>query len=64
MVIASLTRENISVFALLCSREKISAQSKRLPFRNNCKMLREKIATCDFAEEIKNGISDILKGLV
>ena len=40
---ASLTCENISVFAFLCSREKFSAQIKRPPFRNNCKLPRKKI---------------------
>jgi hypothetical protein len=62
MVIALLTRENISVFAFLCDRENILAQSKGLFLRNNCKTPRKKMKTCDFAEEIKNGNSAGLKG--
>jgi len=53
MVIVSLTRESISVFAILCNREKFSAQSEGLFRRNKRKILRKKILTYDFAEEIK-----------
>ena len=51
MVIASLSLENISVFGFLFSREKFSAQTKRPPFRSNCKNATE-----------KGGISAELKG--
>ena len=51
MLIASLICENISGFAFLCSREKFSAQTKRPPFRGNCKMLRKKIQKSDFFKE-------------
>ena len=54
MVTALLNFENISVFTFLCSREKFSAQLKRTSFRNNCKMPRKKIATCDFDREKRN----------
>ena len=37
-VIVSLTRENISVFAFLCNREKFSAQPKGLFLQNKRKM--------------------------
>ena len=48
MVIASLSRENISIFSIFENREKFSTQSKGLFLRNNCKMPRKKIPTCDF----------------
>ena len=48
MVIVSLICESISVFAFLCSRENFSAQSKGLFLRNNYKMPRQKMTTCDF----------------
>ena len=54
MVIASLNSENIYVFAFLCSRENILAQSKGLFLRNNLKMPRKMIATCDLNKEKRN----------
>ena len=59
MVIASLTRENISVFNFLCSRKNFSAQAKGLFLRNKRKMPRKKIVTGDFYflsnEKLNNG---------
>ena len=49
MLSASLTRENISVFAFFIQQRKFSTQPKGLFLRNNCKMPRKKIATCDFS---------------
>ena len=47
MVIASLIRENISVFSVFKNREKFSAQEKGLFLRNKRNMPQKKIATCD-----------------
>ena len=51
--------ENISVLSLLCNREKFSAQTTGLLFRNNHKMPRKKMknATFRFYLKWKNGIS-------
>ena len=49
MVIASLTRENISVFAFLYNREKFSAQSKGLFLRNKHNMPRKIVAPATFS---------------
>ena len=62
MVIASLIRENISVFSVFENREKFSAQVKGLFLRNNCQMPRKTVKPATLVK--KNGISDSLKGRV
>ena len=63
MVIASLSRKNISVSNILENREYFSAQPKGLFHRNKRKMPRKKIATGDFYflsnEKLNNGIHGI-----
>ena len=51
--------ENISVLSFLCNREKFSAQTTGLLFRNNHKMPRKKMKTATFRFYLKwkNGIS-------
>ena len=53
MVIASIIRENISVFTDFENREYFSAQLKGLLFRKNCKMPRKIVAPATFALKIK-----------
>ena len=49
--------KNISVFSLYGNREKFSAQTTGLLFRNNHKMPRKKMLTCDlFKKDVKNVI--------
>ena len=43
--------ENISVLSLLCNREKFSAQTTGLLFRNNHKMPRKKMKTATFFQK-------------
>ena len=53
MVIVSLSRENISVFAFLCNREYFSAQSKGVFLRNKRKMPRKIVAPATFVSSSK-----------
>ena len=62
MLIASITRENFSVFSVFENREKFSAQVKGLFLRNKRKMPRKTVKPATLVK--KNGISDSLKGRV
>ena len=48
MVIASATRENISVFSIFENRENFSTQPKGLLFRNKRKMPRKTVKPATF----------------
>ena len=53
MVIALLSRENISVFSIFENREKFSTQSKGLFLRNKRKMPRKIVAPATFVSSSK-----------